>query len=122
MKLTINALLLAGVLASTTHAVAADATLSPFQGVSEDNTSEDADSDDPCVTVMCLYGKVTGNSQDECDPAIKKFQSIKATKKHGVFDPTKTLKKRTQFVNSCPSADSAIRKMVLSAYGKLKKI
>lgn len=94
----------------------------PSGGYDSDQSSDDPDAEDPCVTVTCLYGKLTGNAQKECDPAVKAFKNIKATKKHGIFDPTKTLKKRTKFLNGCPSADQQAKDMVLKAYGKLKSI
>jgi hypothetical protein len=89
-------------------------------GFDTDQSTDDPDSESPCVVVTCLYGKLTGNAQSECSSAEKFFKNIKATKKHGIFDPTKTLRKRTQFVNGCPSADKESKDMVLKAFGKLK--
>lgn len=93
---------------------------STIEGVSSDPSEESPDSGDPCVAVTCLYGQMTGNSQNECNAAVKAFKSIKATKKHGIFNPTKTLKKRTNFLNGCPSADPDIVKQILKKFGKLK--
>ncbi|EKR7954443.1 arginine transporter [Salmonella enterica] len=119
MKTIFTALILSATLVTSSGALAANA-LAPFEGVSSDPSEESPDSGDPCVTVTCLYGQMTGNSQNECNAAVKAFKSIKATKKHGIFDPVKTLKKRTKFINGCPSADPDIVKQILKKFGKLK--
>ncbi len=116
MKTILTALILSATLVTSSGALAATA-LAPFEGVSSDPGEESPDSGDPCVAVTCLYGQMTGNSQNECNAAVKAFKSIK---KHGIFDPTKTLKKRTNFLNGCPSADPDIVKQILKKFGKLK--
>lgn len=114
MNKLVKPLLLTVSLLAINNVYAADTPLSAFEGVSQDTSEDSADPDDPCATVMCLYGKLTGDSQSQCDPIIKSFKKI------GIKNPKKMIKKRTKFINSCPTADSAIRKMVLKAYGKIK--
>lgn len=118
MKAILITSFLTGILLTSAGATAAE--LNAFEGVTSDQSEDKADPGDPCAAVTCMYGQLTGNSQKECDPTVKAFKSIKATKKHGIFDPSGTLKKRTKFLNSCPSADSGIVKSILKKFGKLK--
>ncbi|EOO0393297.1 TrbM/KikA/MpfK family conjugal transfer protein [Escherichia coli] len=118
MKRILTSLMLTGALLSSAGASAVE--LNAFEGVSTDQSEDKPDAGDPCVAVTCLYGQLTGNSQSECNPAVKAFKAIKGTKKHGIFDPTKTLRKRTLFLNSCPTADPDIVKKLLKKYGRLK--
>lgn len=118
MRLILTTIILTGALLASAGAAAEE--LSAFQGVTSDPSEDKANPDDPCAAVTCLYGQLTGHSQSECDPTVKAFKSIKATKKHGIFDPTGTLKKRTNFLNGCPSADSGIVSSILKKFGKLK--
>ncbi|EPC0068418.1 arginine transporter [Escherichia coli] len=119
MKAILTALLITGVLFTSNVSAAADS-LAAFEGVSTDQSKDSPDAGDPCATVTCLYGELTSNGQSQCNPVVKAFKSIKATKKHGIFDPVKTLKKRTKFLNGCPSADPDIVKQILKKFGKLK--
>ncbi|EOG1717624.1 TrbM/KikA/MpfK family conjugal transfer protein [Salmonella enterica] len=118
MKLILNSLILTGALLTSAGAFAVE--LNAFEGVSTDQSEDKADAGDPCVAVTCLYGQLTGNAQSQCNPAVKAFKAIKGTKKHGIFDPTKTLRKRTTFLNSCPSADPDYVAKILKKFGRLK--
>ncbi|AZH37159.1 arginine transporter [Salmonella enterica] len=118
MKKILTSLMLTGALLSSAGASAVE--LNAFEGVSTDQSEGKNDAGDPCFAVMCLYGQLTGNTQKGCDPAVKAFKAIKGTKKHGIFDPTKTLRKRTQFLNGCPTADPDTVKKILNKFGRLK--
>lgn len=74
--------------------------------------------DDPCKTVLCMYGRFTGNSGgSECNTAEQDYFDIIA-KKHGKINWGKTSTLRGEFLNSCPSADSGINKKINDKFGK----
>lgn len=81
--------------------------------------AESADPNDPCAMVLCLAGKLKGESPHECDPTYKAFMSIYA-KKHGHFSPSRTSNKRKDKLNECPSADNGYIDKIISKYGRLK--
>lgn len=85
-----------------------------------DDSEQKVDSGDPCTVAVCMWGKVTGNSQGECSGAEKKFFSFNSFKKKGRFDPSNTLKQRANFLGSCPLADPAQVSQILSKFGKIK--
>ncbi|UBX30739.1 hypothetical protein [Arsenophonus apicola] len=41
------------------------------------SAQEKIDSDDPCTVVLCMYGKLQGNNQSECNGAVRKFFHLK---------------------------------------------
>ncbi|KMK87263.1 hypothetical protein KCQ_05621 [Pectobacterium atrosepticum ICMP 1526] len=75
---------------------------------------------DACEVVLCMFGKVTGNSQSECSSAERAFFSINAFKKKGRFDPSQTFNMRRNFLGGCPSADPAEVSKILGAFGRIR--
>nr|UVN17841.1 hypothetical protein pPsy0479a_00009 [Pseudomonas syringae] len=62
---------------------------------------------DPCKSVLCLYGKFTGNSGgSECRSAEQDYFSI-LVKKHGNIKWSQTATARQDYLNSCPGADQS---------------
>ena len=73
---------------------------------------------DPCKTVLCMYGRFTGNSGgSECRPAEADYFDIKKKKKHRI-DWNATASARQDFLNSCPSADRGFTKKINDKFGK----
>jgi hypothetical protein len=61
--------------------------------------------DTPCDMVMCLGGRVAGESGGSgCSSAEKKYFSIIATK-HGKFSPSRTAKERDKELRKCSSGN-----------------
>lgn len=74
---------------------------------------------DACKTVLCMYGKFTGNSGGSaCSSAVQDYFSIVA-KKHGKINWGKTAALRGEYLNSCPGADSSINNKVNAKFGKV---
>lgn len=89
--------------------------LALFSGLSAPVMARDA-----CETVLCLYGKVTGNSGgSECSQPEKDFFNIIKKNKHG-FLPNHTLDARKSFLNQCESADPKYIAEILSKFGKVR--
>ncbi|HAU5635947.1 conjugal transfer protein [Citrobacter amalonaticus] len=84
------------------------------------NARENVDPNDPCDVTVCMYGEVTGHSQQECRSAVRKFFSMNAFKKHHRFSPGKTLDMRRQFLGQCKSADPDAVSQILSRYGRVR--
>ncbi|BAE75760.1 hypothetical protein SGGMMB4_05852 (plasmid) [Sodalis glossinidius str. 'morsitans'] len=74
---------------------------------------EKVDSGDPCTIVLCMYGKLHGNNQSECNGAVSQFG------RHD-FDPWKTFVKRRDFLGGCPTADPAIVGDIMKRFGKMR--
>lgn len=75
---------------------------------------------DACESVLCLYGKATGNSGgSECRSAEKDFFNI-IKKKKGSIRWSKTFDARKDFLNQCSSADPAAISKIMSKFGKVK--
>jgi hypothetical protein len=73
---------------------------------------------DPCKTVLCMFGKFTGNSGgSECTAAEADYFAIIVKKKHGI-DWNATASARGQFLNSCPTADRGITQKINGMFGK----
>jgi hypothetical protein len=76
--------------------------------------------DDPCETVLCMYGKVTGNSGgSECSSPEKAFFDIVKKNKHG-FLPSHTADARKDFLLQCKAADPAAISQIISKFGRVK--
>lgn len=74
---------------------------------------------DACKTVLCMYGRFTGNSGgSECNTAEQDYFNIVA-KKHGKVNWSKTATLRGEFLNSCPGADGGINKKINDKFGKV---
>ncbi|KFF42190.1 hypothetical protein JH25_27890 [Pseudomonas sp. BRG-100] len=82
-------------------------------------TTSPAFAKDPCKTVICMFGKFTGNSGgSECRSAEKDYFSIKI-KKRGKIKWSRTAAARGQFLNSCPAADKNINKKINDKFGRV---
>lgn len=76
---------------------------------------------DPCEVVLCMYGKVTGNSGgSECRSAEKAFFSINSFKKHHRFNPNKTADMRKDFLGECKAADPEVISKIVSKFGRVR--
>jgi hypothetical protein len=81
--------------------------------------SVNASAKDPCKTILCLGGMLTGNSGgSECSGAIQDYFSIQVWKK-GKFKPSSTLDKRKEFLNQCSANDEGTRDKINSKWGKV---
>ncbi|EEN9848746.1 hypothetical protein G5D69_004395 [Salmonella enterica] len=80
---------------------------------------ESADPNDPCAMILCLAGKLEGESPHECDPMYKSFISI-YQKKSGKFSASRTSDKRKSKLNECPAGDNGTIDKIISKYGRLK--
>lgn len=68
--------------------------------------SEGADEGNPaCKVVVCMFGKMSGNSQSECKSAEREYFSI-VNKKRGKIRWSRTAKERLDYLNSCPSPEN----------------
>lgn len=75
---------------------------------------------DPCETVLCMYGKATGNSGgSECSSAEHDFFNIVKKNKHG-FLPGHTSDARKSFLQQCGSADPATIAKIISKFGRIR--
>lgn len=82
--------------------------------------SAPASASDACESVLCLYGKATGNSGGgECKSAEKDFFNI-LKKKKGSIRWTKTVDARKAFLNQCSSADPAAIAKIMSKFGRVR--
>ncbi|EGH9360831.1 KikA protein [Salmonella enterica] len=78
------------------------------------------DSNDPCVVVLCMFGKATGNSGgDGCKSPEKKFFNI-IKKKKGSFLSGKTADARKAFLNQCTSASADTITTIIKKFGKVR--
>ena len=76
---------------------------------------------DPCEVVLCMFGKVTGNSGgSECSSAEKAFFNINSFKKKGRFDPSKTSNMRKALLGECKAADPAAIAKIISQFGRIR--
>lgn len=77
-----------------------------------------AQAGDACKTILCLGGMLTGDSGgSECNDAVRDYFSIQVFK-HGDFNPSKTLKKRKNYLSQCPADDGGTRDKINSKWGK----
>lgn len=67
--------------------------------------SNTASAADACEIVLCMFGKLSGNSQSECREAEKEYFSI-VTKKKGKFSPSRTARDRMKQLDKCPSPEN----------------
>ncbi|ECC1675598.1 IncN plasmid KikA protein [Salmonella enterica] len=80
---------------------------------------------DPCAVIVCMGGKLTGNSGgSDCNSAEAAFFNIVKKKKHG-FSPGRTKDAREQFLNECPDEgeggnNKSLIKQIISKYGKVR--
>ncbi|PVZ82682.1 conjugal transfer protein [Serratia sp. S1B] len=75
---------------------------------------------DACESVLCLYGKATGNSGgSQCSNGEKAFFNI-LKKKKGSIKWNETFDARKSFLNQCSSADPSAISLIMSKFGKTK--
>ncbi|NDO82805.1 KikA protein [Citrobacter sp. NCU1] len=114
----LNTLVIALVLLSPLSASASDYVMSDYN--SDEKQVQSVDSGDPCVVVLCMYGKVTGNSGGgECSSPEKNFFKI-TKKKKGSFSPNRTSDARKAFISQCDTAGKDTIDKIISKYGKVK--
>lgn len=78
--------------------------------------------DEPCKVTLCLWGKMSGASSNDCSQSEKNFFNI-VKKKRGSFLPNKTFNARKNFLNNeCPSVYNVSKyiEKILQKYGKVK--
>ncbi|WP_210461823.1 conjugal transfer protein [Pantoea ananatis] len=74
---------------------------------------------DPCEMVMCMWGKVTGNSGgDDCKGPEKAFFD-KVKKKKGKFSPSETADARKEMLMGCKGADPLSIAEIISKFGRM---
>lgn len=79
--------------------------------------SANASAKDPCKTILCLSGELTGQGGgSECDDAIQDYFGIQVWKK-GKFKPSSTKSKRDQFLNQCPAPDGGYKDKISGKWG-----
>lgn len=77
-----------------------------------------SDRDDACGAILCLAGEMTGSSGgSECSGYIKRYFNI-VEKHHGDFSPSRTARKRMDFLEQCRSDNSDTKSRVNSRYGQ----
>ncbi|MEQ4258904.1 TrbM/KikA/MpfK family conjugal transfer protein [Pseudomonas syringae] len=75
---------------------------------------------DPCKSVLCMFGRLTGSSGgSECRTAEQDYFSI-LVKKHGNIKWSQTATARQDYLNSCPSADRGYTKKINDKFGKVQ--
>lgn len=85
--------------------------------------SNPAYASDPCEVTLCLWGKMNGSSDSNCNSSVSKFFNIVKKGHHGVFKPGKTFDARKSFLQQeCPAVygvSSYISK-ILQKYGHIR--
>ncbi|EOI3591745.1 TrbM/KikA/MpfK family conjugal transfer protein [Proteus mirabilis] len=75
---------------------------------------------DPCVVLLCMGGKVSGQyGGEECNKANDKFFSI-VKKKKGRFNGGRTYDARQAFLYQCPTPDAALINKIMNQYGRVR--
>ncbi|TNV16129.1 KikA protein [Buttiauxella sp. B2] len=86
----------------------------------KEQQEQSIDSGDPCVVVMCMFGKATGNSGGEqCSSPEKTFFNI-IKKKKGSFLPNHTSDARKAFISKCDTATPDVLNKIVGVFGKVK--
>lgn len=76
---------------------------------------------DPCGTELCLSDFSAAKKDiSTCQEDLDEFFSL-VGKKHGHFDPGRTLEKRRKYLNKCPSGNAVFKADILSKYGSIVK-
>ncbi len=74
---------------------------------------------DACSVELCMAGMVlTGSQPDQCSGPIKDFFDI-IKFKNGAPSPSRTLKARQSFLNSCPSGNTKEKSGILGKFGSV---
>lgn len=72
----------------------------------------------PCGVELCLSDYDTAVNLNECSSEINEFFAIIA-KKRGKFSPSRTLKKRRDFLYRCESGNTTDKERILAKYGAI---
>ena len=73
--------------------------------------------DDACGAILCLAGEMTGVSGGHaCQGYLRQYFSI-VEKHHGDFSPSRTARKRLEFLDQCPSGQADTKEQVNDRYG-----
>ena len=76
-----------------------------------------SDQDDACGAVLCLAGEMKGASGGgECSRYLERYFNI-VERHHGDFSPSRTARKRLDFLEQCPSGNSDTQSQVNDRYG-----
>jgi hypothetical protein len=90
----------------------------PVQGGDGTTVEGGGNNMDACGAALCLAGVImTGSNPSQCSSYIEKYFLV-IGKRHGVFDPSKTLSARKNFLKQCKSGDSDSQNTVNDKYGK----
>lgn len=74
--------------------------------------------DDACGATLCLAGEMKGaGGGGACSGYIERYFRI-VEKHHGDFSPSRTARKRMDFLEQCPSGESDTRQQVNDRYGR----
>ncbi|ARW85304.1 conjugal transfer protein (plasmid) [Aeromonas salmonicida] len=78
-----------------------------------------AKASDPCETVICMMGKVTGNSGgSECTAPERDFFNIVKRGRKGRFLPSETADARKGMLTQCPTARPSEINQIIKKFGK----
>ena len=79
---------------------------------------------DPCQTLLCMAGKLQGQSGGgNCDAPISDYFSIVEFEKRGRFDAGKTATARLNFLHRCPAPSASDwPSQINAAYGTLRNL
>ncbi len=87
-------------------------------------TASDAHAADPCESLLCMAGKLQGQSGGEaCGAPIGDYFAIIRFGRHGRFNPARTASARLSFLTSCTAdgvGDWPMR--INAAYGTLRSM
>jgi hypothetical protein len=74
----------------------------------------------PCGVELCLSDFDAAQNVSECSSEINEFFAI-IEKKRGKFSPSRTLKKRRDFLYKCESGNNSDKERILAKYGAIYK-
>ncbi|MBW3779591.1 conjugal transfer protein [Aeromonas veronii] len=75
---------------------------------------------DPCEVVICMMGKVTGQSGgDACKDAIRSFFDIREFGRKGRFSPAQTANARKGMLGQCKAARPREINQIISKFGRV---
>ena len=75
---------------------------------------------DACKSVLCMFGKLTGNSGGSaCSSAERDYFSI-VVKKHGNIKWGKTATARLNYLNGCSEADRSYTQKINDKFGMVR--
>lgn len=74
----------------------------------------------PCGVELCLSDFDAATNVQECKKEMDEFFSI-IERKHGKFSPSRTLKKRRDFLYRCESGNDIEKESILARFGAVYK-